>query len=156
MESSIADLLLGKIVSILENEAWLLSGLRDEIDKIKEELHFMKCLLEDADTNGVHTKIENAWISRVRDMAYEVEDIIDEFLYQANKQQQSGSSSYSGLFLKAIHYPRILLLRRKVAVKLRNINERIKSIPEMKQRYQLEGQDMGRQKECLILMILTG
>ncbi|OMO69886.1 Disease resistance protein [Corchorus capsularis] len=129
MESSIADLLLGKIVSILENEVALLSGLRDEINEIKLELTSMRSFLEDADKGGVHGKTEGSWISSVRDMVYEVEDIIDEFMYHVNKQKQLG------FFSKAIQCPGTLLLKRKVAVKLQDINKRIKSIAERSQRY---------------------
>ncbi|OMO61955.1 Disease resistance protein [Corchorus olitorius] len=128
MESSIADLLLGKIVSILENEVALLSGVRDEIKEIKLELTSMRSFLEDAD-KGVHGKTENVWISSVRDMVYEVEDINDEFTYHVNKQKQLG------FFSKAIRYPGTLLLRHKVAVKLQDIIKRIKSIAERNQRY---------------------
>ncbi|OMO69885.1 Disease resistance protein, partial [Corchorus capsularis] len=139
MESSIADLLLGKIVSIFENEVVLLSGFRDEVKEIKLELISMRSLLEDADKRRVHSRTESAWISSVRDMVFEVEDIIDEFTYHVNKQKQMG------FFPKVIRYPGNLLLRRKVAVKLQDINQRIKSIAERNQRYgganQLEGAD---------------
>ncbi|OMP06364.1 Disease resistance protein [Corchorus olitorius] len=139
MESSIADLLLGKIVSILENEVALFSGLRDEVKEIKLELISMRSFLEDVDKTRVHSKTESAWISSVRDMVFEVEDIIDEFTYHVIKQRQLG------FFPKVIRYPGNLLLRRKVAVKLRDINQRIKGIAERNQRYgganRLEGAD---------------
>ncbi|OMO58719.1 Disease resistance protein [Corchorus olitorius] len=141
MESSIANLLLGKIVSILENEVALFSGVRHEINEIKLELTTMGSFLEDADRRRVHSKTGSAWISSVRDMVFEVEDIIDEFTYHVNKQKQLG------FFPKVIRYPGNLLLRRKVAVKLRDINQRIKSIAERNQRYgganQIEGAYMN-------------
>ncbi|OMO69875.1 Disease resistance protein [Corchorus capsularis] len=74
MESSIADLLLGKIVSIFENEVVLLSGFRDEVKEIKLELISMRSLLEDADKRRVHSRTESAWISSVRDMVFELSE----------------------------------------------------------------------------------
>jgi disease resistance protein RPM1 len=38
--------------------------------------------LEYAKGNTSHTKAEESWVARVRDLAYDVEDIIDEFMYR--------------------------------------------------------------------------
>ncbi|XVF42767.1 hypothetical protein PTKIN_Ptkin01aG0390900 [Pterospermum kingtungense] len=58
MASSAVDLLLGKIVSILENEASLLSGVRDEIIEIKLELNSMRSFLEDVTEKQDYTAKE--------------------------------------------------------------------------------------------------
>ena len=87
MSLSTVDLLLGKIVSILENEASLLSGVRDEINEIKLELKSMRSFLEDSDrTARQHSQAKNDWVANVRDIACEIEDVLDEFMYHMSKQ----------------------------------------------------------------------
>ncbi|XWS57969.1 hypothetical protein CRYUN_Cryun09bG0219000 [Craigia yunnanensis] len=143
MALSTADVLFSKILSMLENEASLLSGVRDEINEIKLELNNMRSFLEDADIVREQSKTENDWVAGVREIAYQVEDIIDKYMYDMNKQQQR-KGKFTSFFLKGIHFPQNLLLKHRLSRKLRDIKEKIKRIPERTQRYgvyQLEGRD---------------
>ncbi|XP_022718668.1 LOW QUALITY PROTEIN: disease resistance protein RPM1-like [Durio zibethinus] len=144
MALSATDVLFSKILSMLENQASLQSGVGDEINEIKLELSSMRSFLEDADDGPrAQSKAENDWVAGVREISYQVEDIIDEYMYDMNKQQQ-----WKGNFLKGIQFPQNLWLKHKLGRKLRDIKERIKSIPERRQRYgvyQLEGRDRRRE-----------
>ncbi|KAK3005474.1 hypothetical protein RJ639_016340 [Escallonia herrerae] len=68
-------LMIGKIVSILENEASLLGGVYDELDELKRERKGMRSGLEDADRKRVLTQGEKSWVEDVRDICNPVEDI---------------------------------------------------------------------------------
>ncbi|KAL6201584.1 hypothetical protein ACLB2K_025297 [Fragaria x ananassa] len=133
MALSATDLLIGKLATILENEGTAISGVRDEVDKIKLELLSMKAFLEDAEAKKVQTEGEKLWVASIRDLAYDVEDIIDEFMYHMYEKQIGGRLS-RGLH-KTIHAPSNILFRRKIAKKLQKITETIKAIPERNQRY---------------------
>ena len=123
MDLSTVDLFLSKIVSILENEASLLSGVRDEINEIKLELNSMRSFLEDSDrTAGQHSQAKNNWVANVRDIACEIEDVLHKFMYHMSKQQQWRGNKYTCFFLKGIHFPHNLFLRQKTADKLQKIN----------------------------------
>ncbi|VVA29753.1 PREDICTED: disease resistance [Prunus dulcis] len=85
------DLFIGKFVSILESEAASIAGVRDQVDEIKRELVIMKSFLEDADGGKkAHTEVEKAWVASIRDLANDVENIIDEFMHHMYKQQRGG------------------------------------------------------------------
>ena len=71
MASAATDLLIAKIVGIVVNEASSIAGVRDQVDEITQELESMKAFLEDAEGNTSHTKVEDAWVARVRDLAYD-------------------------------------------------------------------------------------
>ncbi|PQM36141.1 hypothetical protein Pyn_04547 [Prunus yedoensis var. nudiflora] len=89
-----ADLLIDKFVAILESEAASIAGVGDQVDEIKRELEFMRAFLTDADGgNKAHTQVEEVWIRSVRDLANDVENIIDEFMYHVYKQQIGGRFS---------------------------------------------------------------
>ncbi|KAK8516720.1 hypothetical protein V6N11_007492 [Hibiscus sabdariffa] len=136
--SGAIDLIRGKVVTLVENEASLLTEVGAEIDEIKLELNAMKAFLHDADRrSGVETRkeMDKEWIANVRDIAYEVEDVVDEFAYHFSKQQQWRGKP-SRFLLKLIHFPKNMLVRHRVAVKLQGINKRIKSIAERSHQYQ--------------------
>ncbi|KAK3023955.1 hypothetical protein RJ639_044718 [Escallonia herrerae] len=82
------DLMNGKIVSILENEASLLGSVYDELDELKHELKSMRSCLEDADRKRVLTQGDKSWVEAVTDMCNAVEDIIEEFIYHMNKLEK--------------------------------------------------------------------
>lgn len=83
------DYAITKIISILENEVSLVAGISYELHEIKHELAIMRSFLEDADTKGAYTEGEKVWVANVREVAYDVEDIIDEFMYHISRPQQS-------------------------------------------------------------------
>ncbi|KAM5587302.1 disease resistance protein RPM1-like [Rosa sericea] len=133
LASSVTDLLIGKLATILENEGTAIAGVRDEVDKVKEELQSMKAFLVDAEANTAKTEGEKLWVARIRDLAYDVEDIIDEFMYHMYEKQSAGRLS-RGLH-KTIRAPSNLWFRHNIAKKLQKITEIIKAIPVRNQRY---------------------
>ncbi|KAL6198554.1 hypothetical protein ACLB2K_028343 [Fragaria x ananassa] len=133
MAISATDLLIGRIVAILEHEGTTITGARDEVEEIKQEFLSMQAFLADAETNTAKTKGEKLWVASIRDLAYDVEDIIDEFMYHMYEKQSGGRLS-RGL-QKTISAPQKLWFRRKIANKCQKLNEMIKAIPVRNQRY---------------------
>ncbi|KAK3023944.1 hypothetical protein RJ639_044707 [Escallonia herrerae] len=127
------DLMIGKIVSILESEESLLGGVYDELDELKRELKSMRSCLDDADRKRVLTQGEKSWVEDVRDMCNPVENIIEEFIYHMNKPQKGGK--FTKHLYRAIKFPENLLEMHRVASRLQDINKKLKSIPERRQRY---------------------
>ncbi|XP_062012475.1 disease resistance protein RPM1-like [Rosa rugosa] len=133
MASCVTDLLIGKIVAILENEGTTISSVRDEVDSIMEELRSMKAFLVDAEADTAKTEGEKLWVESIRNLACDVEDIIDEFMYHMY-EKQSGNRLSRRLH-KTICFPKCLWFRRKTAKRLQKITKKIKDIPERNQRY---------------------
>ncbi|KAM3729389.1 hypothetical protein ACB098_12G007800 [Castanea mollissima] len=137
MDQAVVGLLTENIISILSNEASLLWGARDAIEDIKDELISMGSFLADADRKGVGSEGERTWVANVRDMAYDVEDIIDNFMYHMNRQRIGGRSSW--ILHHTIYFPKNLWVRRQTATKIQKINGKIRgAIPERNQRYGID------------------
>lgn len=87
MSWATVDFGIGVILILLENESLLLSGVHGEIEKMKKELLIMKSFLEDINKHGGNgsttttTQLFQTFVANTRDLAYRVEDIIDEFAY---------------------------------------------------------------------------
>ncbi|ONH89684.1 hypothetical protein PRUPE_8G009400 [Prunus persica] len=132
------DLLIGKIVAIFENEASSIAGVRDEIDDIKQELVSMKIFLNDFEGKKALTEGGETWVASVRRMAYDVEDIIDEFMYHMY-ERGCHDGRFARWFHQTIRIPPNVWFRRQMSKKLRKISRRIKAIPERNQRYGVGG-----------------
>ncbi|KAL6201588.1 hypothetical protein ACLB2K_025301 [Fragaria x ananassa] len=111
----------------------MILGVTSNSPKIKPEFLSMKAFLEDAEAEKAQTEGQKVWVASIRDLAYDVEDIIDEFMYHMYEKQSGGRIS-RGLY-KTIYAPNSLWFRRKIAKKLHKITETIKAIPERNQRY---------------------
>ena len=135
MDQAVVELLTDKIISILSTEASLLWGTHDAIEEIKDELISMRSFLVDADRKAVGSEGEKTWVANVRDMAYDVEDIIDYFMYHMNRQRIGGRSSR--ILHHTIYFPKNLWVRRQTAIRIQKINGKIKGIRERNQRYDI-------------------
>ncbi|KAM3681569.1 hypothetical protein ACJW31_12G006800 [Castanea mollissima] len=135
MDQAVVELLIDNVISILANEASLLWGTRDAIEDIKEELERMRSFLVDADRKGVGSEGEKTWVANVRDTSYDAEDIIDEFMYHINSQQNQGGCSW--ILHHIFCFPKNLWVRHQTATGIQKINGKIKAIRERNQRYDI-------------------
>ncbi|KAM1146992.1 hypothetical protein ACFX19_039454 [Malus domestica] len=143
MESA-ASLLVGKIAAILENEASSIAAVRDEVDELKLELISMKSFLIDAEGKEPQTEGERTWVTSVRDLTCDAENVIDEFLYHIYDKQSA--TPFAKLLHRTIYFPKNLWYRHRIAKKLQKITKKIKAIPERNERYgvsTIEGTSSG-------------
>ncbi|XP_068638625.1 disease resistance protein RPM1-like [Aristolochia californica] len=132
--------LLGKLASILEKEASLLGGVRHEIEEIKQELESMRSFLREVDSRKYTGEGDAIWATQVRDVAYEVEDIIDEFTYHLNSPRKAG---IKGKLHTVIQLPRSLFAKHQIATHLQRIKAKVQAISGRRDRYRLDGVDEG-------------
>lgn len=84
------DLLVEKLVSLIEGEAALIGQATDELSEIKAELVAMRSFLEDTERIRAPSEGDKAWVAEVRSIASKVEDIIDEYTYHLMSNQRQG------------------------------------------------------------------
>ncbi|KAF3440147.1 hypothetical protein FNV43_RR18425 [Rhamnella rubrinervis] len=147
MASAATDFLIGKIASIIEQESSLIGGVRDDLEEVRRELVSMKSFLKDAEDQKSHTTtaVDETWVADVRDLAYEVEDAIDEFMYHMNQQQ--GGVSFARFLHQTIYLPKNLWEKHRIATKLQKIIKIVKAIPERRQRYIVDRREGKRSDE---------
>ncbi|XP_058112890.1 disease resistance protein RPM1-like [Magnolia sinica] len=90
MTDSIVQFGLETLSALLSREASLIRGVRNEVEEIKLELESMQALLKDADKRKESNEGVRTWVRQVRDSTYDVEDIIDEFMYRMDRPQGGG------------------------------------------------------------------
>nr|GMD71807.1 disease resistance protein RPM1-like [Ipomoea batatas] len=123
---------LDKITVLLEAKVVLLHGLKHEIEYIKDELERVIAFLGVADTVEDGDAEIKVWVKQVRDVAYDIEDAIDEFMLLPAGHQ---SSIFCGFLWRFFFSIRNLKPRRKIAYEIQGIKSRVRSIAEGHQRY---------------------
>ncbi|XP_062095169.1 disease resistance protein RPM1-like [Humulus lupulus] len=132
MAESVVSFLLEKFSSLLEDEAKLLSGVQDEVVFVKNELDRIRAFLRSADAKEDHDEEIKVWVKQVREVAYDAEDIIDDFLYTFEHTKRHG---FYGYLCKMARGIKNLKARRRIASQLQSIKRRVTDISEGRQRY---------------------
>ncbi|XP_062096059.1 disease resistance protein RPM1-like [Humulus lupulus] len=132
MAESVVSFLLEKLSSLLEDEVKLVSSFRSEVVFVKNELDRMRAFLRSADATEDHDEEIKMWVKQVREVAYDAEDIIDDFLYRFEHTKRHGFYGYLCNMARGI---KNLKARRRIASQLQSIKCRVTDISEGRQRY---------------------
>ncbi|XP_059599003.1 disease resistance protein RPH8A-like [Vitis vinifera] len=129
MAESIVTVFLEKLTDLLSQEAFLLSRVEEQVKLLSSELEWMRLFLKDADAKRRYDPRIKLWVSQIRDVTYDAEDVIDRFMFEMNHQQQGSLKCLK--FLKLRFVP-------KLESRIREINTKIEKIMANKSRYGVE------------------
>ncbi|WVZ92626.1 LOW QUALITY PROTEIN: hypothetical protein U9M48_038675 [Paspalum notatum var. saurae] len=128
--------LLGKLKALLAGECSRLKGVRREIRSLKSELIGMQAavqkysMLQDPDVQA------KAWISLVRELAYDTEDAIDKFIHELGNG--GNKSGFREFFRKTARSLKTLGSRRGIASQIDDLKIRVKEVKDLKDSYKLD------------------
>jgi tRNA threonylcarbamoyladenosine modification (KEOPS) complex Cgi121 subunit len=86
---------IGEIVGAAQGEVKLCCNFSDDLESIKDTLVYLEDLLKNAEKNSFGSDRANLrhWLAQIKALAFDIEDIVDE--YYSSKEQFEGSSSYA-------------------------------------------------------------
>ncbi|XP_052206311.1 disease resistance protein RPM1-like [Diospyros lotus] len=120
MAYCVVDSVIQTLAPLIINEAKLLSNVRRDVASIKAELESIKSFLKDADLRAeIGDEIAMVWVKQVREVAYRIEDVIDEYLLDRGRRRRFGS----------------LFCRVNIASQIQDIKQTIGEIKERADRY---------------------
>ncbi|RVW23442.1 hypothetical protein CK203_098899 [Vitis vinifera] len=77
------------------NKFSLVPGVESEIQSLKNTLRSVRDVLDDAERRKVKEKSVQGWLERLKDMAYEMMDVLDEWSIALFQFQMEGVASTS-------------------------------------------------------------
>ncbi|CAD6245369.1 unnamed protein product [Miscanthus lutarioriparius] len=130
--------LLGKLTALLADECGRLKGVCREIRSLKSELTSMQAAVQKYSTLQDPDVQAKAWISLVRELAYDTEDVIDKFIHQLGDGSHQSQSGFKEFFRKTIRGLKTLGSRRGIASQIGDLKVRVKEVKELKNSYKLD------------------
>jgi hypothetical protein len=84
------QVVLEKLASFVPEKTRFLGGVRGGIVELQDDLYSMKSFLQDAEERSESDQGLRAWIKQVRDVAYDAEDILEDFMLRFAPSHGSG------------------------------------------------------------------
>lgn len=130
------DTLLGRLSSVLLEEAKLLHGVRGDMEFIKDEMMNMHgFLLDVAGIENPNNQVD-AWAKQVKELAYDSQNCIDR--YMQCLEVVPGAARGGGILAVGRRAPQLLrtvLIRHSIAVRIRELKARARDLGERRLRY---------------------
>ncbi|KAK4747941.1 hypothetical protein SAY87_014527 [Trapa incisa] len=92
MAESIVSSIVERVADLLIKEGQFLVEVKDQVESLQNELKLMQGLLEDADERQDKDNCIRQWVSQIRDLAYEAEDVIEAYILKV--AQPTDSKNY--------------------------------------------------------------
>lgn len=122
----VVEVVLEKITTLLIEEAQLLGNICREIEELRDDLETMKSFLFDAEERSENDQGVRTWVNQVREAAYDVEDVLEEFFLKLKPSQKS-PGFFQTLF-KNYHKVRNLTTRHRIAARIEDAKKNIRAI----------------------------
>ncbi|TVU23365.1 hypothetical protein EJB05_25725, partial [Eragrostis curvula] len=126
--------LLGKLGNLLAEEYALSRGVRGDIQFITDELASMQCFLSNlSKSDESHDDQTEGWMRQVRDVAYDIEDCIDDFAH--NLDGDPRGNGWVTVVRRTLYEIRTWWPRRNIALKISDLKERAQHVGDRRGRY---------------------
>ncbi|XP_058181111.1 disease resistance protein RPP13-like [Rhododendron vialii] len=93
MVDVVVSFVVDRLGDLLVEQVVFLRGVKDDVVWLRDKLQYMLCFLKDAEEQQNSDNRMRKWITDIRDVAYEAEDIIDNFLLKV----EAGTPKNMGL-----------------------------------------------------------
>nr|CAB3481587.1 unnamed protein product [Digitaria exilis]CAB3483671.1 unnamed protein product [Digitaria exilis] len=118
---SVLDAALGYAKSTIAEEVALQLGVHRDHAFVRDELEMMRAFLMAAHDERQDSKVFKTWVKQVRDVAYDVEDCLQDFT----------------VHLDNASLPQKLWERRRIAKKMKELRLKVEDVSHRNRRYQL-------------------
>ncbi|XP_037411357.1 putative disease resistance protein RGA4 [Triticum dicoccoides] len=134
--AAILESLLGscvdKLQNIISDEAILILGVEEELAEVLRRVELIRCCIYDAEKRRTKELAVNNWLGQLRDVIYDVDEILDIARCKGSKllldhpSSSSKSAACKGLSVSSCFCS--IGPRHDVAVRIRSLNKRIENI----------------------------
>ena len=95
MVDAVVSFVVQRLGDYLIQEAKTLGGVRDEVESLKKELEWMQCFVKDAEAKQAGNDLIRQWVSDIRDIAYDAEDVLDKYMLSVTPKKRQRLFAYS-------------------------------------------------------------
>ncbi|GJN05052.1 hypothetical protein PR202_ga22650 [Eleusine coracana subsp. coracana] len=138
MAETMALAIIRPLLGLLRNEAKLLRGVRGDVQFIKDEMESVKGFLLNLAARtregGRADHQVRAWIEQVMELAYDSKNCVEDYT-QSGRMSPHGGRGLMRRIKWAVRLPRRILVRRRIAARIRQLKIRARDVGQRQKRY---------------------
>ncbi|XP_075661653.1 putative disease resistance protein RGA3 [Castanea sativa] len=135
--SVVAEEILGKLISLAAEQINVAWGFKDELTRLRDSLTTIQAVLADAERRLVREEFVRLWLQRLKDVAYDADDVLDELAYEILKRKVEIRNQMKRKVCFFFSFSNPIAFRCKMANKVKAIAESLKRINDEANQYGL-------------------
>ncbi|KAL3577404.1 hypothetical protein D5086_022687 [Populus alba] len=146
MAESAVSLVIDKLAPLVAQGVQLLKGVHKEVVDIKDDLEAIRAFLKDADSKAEREGASEGvkvWVKQAREVAYQIEDVIDEYSTLHVAQHRDRRRVFAGFLTKVTSLVRKLPPRHKIASEIHGVRETLQRIKDRSEGFRSEELSFG-------------
>ncbi|GMI79606.1 hypothetical protein like AT3G14470 [Hibiscus trionum] len=138
MAEALVSAILDRLATSTQQEWRLLAGVEQEINRLESYLKDIHAVLEDAEEKQVTDASVKRWLTKLKEAAYELEDVLDECNFASLKTTVPVEAGFFRKVRSSICCDlfRQVGWRHRIAVQIERINDGLDEIAKERDRYQ--------------------
>ncbi|KAL9682508.1 hypothetical protein QQ045_014308 [Rhodiola kirilowii] len=132
-----------KLGEFLHQHANFLFDIRDKIERLKKELSWMQSFLQDAEKKIDNNSLIREWVSDVRDLAYDCEDVIDTFLLKLSCMRETQPGCIGTMSSCFVAYTAKFPSTYDLGCQIEKLMTKVNDISSRRERYGLDATDVS-------------
>jgi flagellar biosynthesis GTPase FlhF len=140
---------LGKMADGAFRKLSQIRGVEEQLEKLRRELSRIQAFLKDADKKKIKNERQKHWVKEVRDLAYDIEDAIDNALLLEEEVSQENTSKEE-VIMRVLKKTRKVPALDKLADQINRILERIEEISSSRIRYGINDLGEGSGEDLIL------
>ncbi|CAD6268653.1 unnamed protein product [Miscanthus lutarioriparius] len=145
LASGAMAVLAPKLGELLTAEYVVQKGLKPDIESLSKELVMMKASLEDSSRVPPDqlTEVEKLWARQVRELSYDMEDTVDDFILHVANGGKSATATDANVFKKILGKATAAMKkvkhRHQISDKVKDIKKLSNELAELRAKYTVRG-----------------
>ncbi|XP_050256547.1 putative disease resistance protein RGA4 isoform X2 [Quercus robur] len=126
--SVFADEILGKLISVATEQISLAWGFKEDLTRLLDSLEMIQDVLADAERRQESDRSVRRWLQRLKDVAYDADDVLDEFAYEILRRKVEIRNQMKRKVRFFFSFSNPIAFRIKMANKVKTIGDSLKRI----------------------------
>ena len=125
--SVVAEGILGNLVPLVTEQIGFAWGFKDELTRLRENVEMVQAVLADAEKRQVEEESVRLWLQRLKDVAYDADDVLDELAYELLRRKVEIQNQMKRKVCFFFSFSNPIAFRFKMANKVKTIADSLKS-----------------------------
>ncbi|KAL9177372.1 hypothetical protein ABFS82_01G054300 [Erythranthe guttata] len=130
MAEAFLQIVLENLSSLIKGEIGLIVGVDEEMNNLFSTLTTIQSVLEDAEMKQLQSRSIQNWLIKLKDLTYEIDDILDECATELSKLEHKNSKSSRYSVKK-------LLFRHKIGRRMKQVTAKLDAVAAERSKFHL-------------------